>query len=196
MARLRERIPLEDGLKLDLNLLLRQRIMRSGPVICASISWERYSSEPIASGSLIMCLFGASRGWVRLDLGSVEQSIDLVAAPRHFGGQQWYFVCPGLGRRASVLWMPPGASLFACRQAWGRRIAYRSQFNAPSRRALFRAQDIRYRLGGGDFIALDDFPPPKPKGMHRRTYEAQLKSLEAYEMQCDLYLAGRVSAAK
>ena len=193
MARPRERIGLEDGLRLDLNSLLRHRIARSGPVICASISWgPRYSCEPTASGSLITCLSGASRGWLRLDLGSAEQSIDLVAKPRHFGGQQWYFVCPRLGRRASVLWMPPGANFFASRQAWGDKVAYGSQFRAWQFRALSRAQNLRYQLGGEEFLCLDEPSPPKPKGMHRRTYEAQLKRLESYEMKCDLYLASRV----
>jgi hypothetical protein len=42
-----------------------------------------------------------------------------VSRACHFGGRQWYFVCPYTKRRVSVLWMPPGARYFACRQRWG-----------------------------------------------------------------------------
>jgi hypothetical protein len=35
----------------------------------------------------------------------------------------------------SVLWMPPGANRFCSRQAWGRRVAYASQFADPDNRA-------------------------------------------------------------
>ena len=29
------------------------------------------------------------------------------APPQNFGGRQWFFMCPYLGRRWMVLWMPP-----------------------------------------------------------------------------------------
>jgi hypothetical protein len=48
---------------------------------------------------------------------------------------------------------------------------------------LYRVQDTRYRLGGEDFIALDDFPPPRPWFMYLKTYEAPLKRLEVYEKE-------------
>lgn len=127
----------------------------------------------------------------RLDLSLDElvQSIRLTAAARHFGGVQLYFLCPVLGRRASVLWMPPGASQFACRQAWGRWVAYRSQFRSWQYRALARAQELRFRLGGETATHdFDELPPPRPRFMHRTTFERQLKRLEAYETKCNLYL--------
>ena len=117
----------------------------------------------------------------------------MVGAARHFGGVQWYFLCPVLGRRASVLWKPPGAGYFASRQAWGRRVAYRSQFQPWQDRALFRAREIRFRLGGEDFIALDEMPPPRPRGMHLRTYEMQLARLKAFEARHNLYMEKLIS---
>jgi hypothetical protein len=42
---------------------------------------------------------------------------------------------PSLNRRAMVLWLPPGAYSFACRQSWGRQVAYASQFMARADRA-------------------------------------------------------------
>ena len=108
MPRPRKRVPLETGLKLDLNRIVRHEVFRSATVPCASIKWTR-SADVTASGLLIWHL-SAHRGSIRLHLGAVEQSIELVGAPRHFGGVQWYFLCPVLGRRVSVLWKPPGAS--------------------------------------------------------------------------------------
>jgi hypothetical protein len=59
---------------------------------------------------------GPDEGWFRIQLGQLDQRINLVAQPRHFGGRQWYFICPSMNRRVSVLWKPPGAPEFACRQ--------------------------------------------------------------------------------
>ncbi len=90
------------------------------------------------------------------------------------------------GRRASVLWMPPGASCFASRQAWGREVAYASQFITAPFRALSRAHDIRHRLGDQEYTSVFDFPPPsRPRWMHRYTYEALLERLAFYERKCD-----------
>ncbi len=134
-------------------------------------------------------------GWFALKVGSMDQRIQLHAAPRHFGGVQSYFVCPVTGRRVSVLWLPPGARRFANRLAWGRQVAYGSQFETPHDRALSAAQDIRYELGGAIFVPLDDIAPPKPKGMHWRTYEAKIKGLKRYEAVClqrDMTLLARL----
>jgi hypothetical protein len=188
MARRRERIPLENGLKLELNSLVRQGLNQARPFIVGSITFgPRWVGDAATKGILAIKFSNAATGSLVLSLGPLEQRIDLVAVPRHFGGAQWYFVCPVLGRRASVLWMPPGAGCFASRQAWGNQVAYWSQFLTPPYRALSRAKEIRIRLGGEDYIRVfDDETPAKPKGMHWRTYEAQLKRLEAYESKCDL----------
>ena len=43
-------------------------------------------------------------------LGTLDQWITLVPRSRHFGGHQWYFVCPVMNRDCSVVWLPPGAN--------------------------------------------------------------------------------------
>ncbi len=123
MGRDREREPLEDGLKLDLNLLLRQGVVRKGSKRRRTIVWSQsYTGEVVATGELSSDLSGDTRGSIRMQMGDLDQLIDLIAAPRHFGGAQWYFTCPVLRCRASVLWMPPGAHCFACRKAWGSQV--------------------------------------------------------------------------
>jgi len=165
MARWRQRVRLEDGLKLDLNRLVQQGFASPGKMRSSTIRWSyRYTDEEVASGRLLADLTGERRGWLRLELGALDQWIDLEGARRHFGGCQWYFLCPTTGRRASVLWKPPGATRFASRQAWPRQVAYGSQFQTPHDRALSGVQNVLDRLGGKDFLSVDDGVPPKPKG--------------------------------
>jgi hypothetical protein len=108
MARRRERVRLEDGLKLDLNRLVRQNLIRVGAAWGSTIQWSlRYSGEVTASGRVSADMTGDRRGWLRIELGVLDQRIELISVPRHFGGRQWFFVCPFTGRRACVLWNPP-----------------------------------------------------------------------------------------
>src|SRR5208283_2211916 len=103
MPRSRERVRLEAGLKIDLNVLLCDGRVKRGQSGRGTISWSR-GGESVADGSLEVCLPLESPGWFALKLGSLDQRIQLHAAPRHFGGEQLYFVCPVTGRRVSVLW--------------------------------------------------------------------------------------------
>jgi hypothetical protein len=191
MARQRKRNRLEDGLKLDLNKLRAQAISRGEPIE-RLICWDpRYSGDARTIGVLICRLASATRGSMRLLLRSLDQSIDLVALPRHFGGVQWYFVCPMTGRRASVLWMPLGESCFASRQAWGSQFAYASQFESPIYRAHLRAHEIHCRLSGEDHSPIYHvLPPPKLRYMHRNTYVKLLKRLIDAESKYNFISSG------
>jgi hypothetical protein len=103
-------------------------------------------------------------GW-----GSVQR-ITLVSRSRHFGGRQWFYVCPVTGGLATVLWKPPGAGRFCSRQAWGRQVAYASQFLDRDSRAYYGQSKINSRLCSiGQFDAQDWKFPPKPKGMRWKT---------------------------
>ena len=176
--------------RLDLNRLVRQGLMQGGPLVFGALTFGPCGVGGAAYKAFFVLILSAeTQGLLTLNLGALTQKIDLVAEPRHFGGRQWYARCPILGRRASVLWMPPGATRFASRQAWGRTVAYRSQFEAWQNRAATQAQNIRFRLGGEAFLPIrDDLVPPRPRYMHRRTYEAQLRRLEVYERKCNSYL--------
>jgi hypothetical protein len=119
-------------------------------------------------------------GSLRYRTEHVDQLITLVSCPRHFGGRQWYFVCPVTHRRASVLWMPPGAKQFYSRHAWGRKVAYRSQFLSIYDRGHSGKAKIKARLIGD--LDPDDWElPPKPKWMRWRTYNRLAERFEGYD---------------
>jgi hypothetical protein len=183
MPRPRQRVCLQDGLKLDLNRLIRQGTVRpgarSGPYI---IQWtNNYTGEVVASGQITSNLCDRDKGWLRFEADGFDQIIILIAQPRHFGGAQWYFVCPVMNRRASVLWMPPGADRFCSRQTWGRRrVAYRSQFLGPDDRAHHGQAKIKSRLIADCDPGEWDLPP-KPKWMRGRTYNRYVQRYDRYE---------------
>ena len=137
MPRPCQRARLESGLKLDLNLLARRGFIQPGAVTGpVGIKWiNSYFDEDIVSGIITADMRGTGDGWVRIQMEQLNQRILPGACPRHFGGRQWYFLCPYMNCLVSVLWMPPGASSFGCREWWGRPVAYASQFLDRDNRA-------------------------------------------------------------
>ncbi len=95
------------------------------------------------------------------------QTLKLTWTPCHFGGRRLWFVCP-CGRRVGILYF--AGRQFRCRQCCG--LAYASQNETDSYRALRRANKIREKLGGrpGPARAF----PLKLKRMQWGTY-SQLK---------------------
>jgi hypothetical protein len=93
--------------------------------------------------------------------------VNLTTTPCHIGGERHWFLCParGCGQRVAVIY---GGGIFACRKC--HQLAYPSQREDPSDRAVRRADRLRARLGwpGG---VLEGADWGKPKGMHWRTYE-------------------------
>ena len=188
MPRPCQRACLENGLKLDINRLARRGFIRpgaaTGPV---GIRWRNsYFDEEIASGVITADMSGTGDGWFRIQMEELDQQIFLDACPRHFGGQQWFFLCPYLNRRAMVLWMPPGASSFGCRHRWGRQVAYASQFLDRYNRGHRGKAKINSRLCAVGGLNPDDWDfPPKPKWMRWRTYNRAEKKFGCYEAILD-----------
>ena len=199
MPRPCQRARLESGLKLDINRLARRGFIRpgaaTGPV---GIRWTNsYFDEEVASGIITTDMSGRDEGWFRIQIGQLDQRIILVARPRHFGGRQWYFICPYTNRRVSVLWMPPGARDFSCRQRWGRQVAYNSQFLDRDNRAHRGQAKINSKLcsiGGFDPDAWD--LPPKPKWMRWRTYNRAVEKFDHYEAVLDAKTLALVAKLK
>jgi hypothetical protein len=181
MARARERVCLQDGLKLDLNRLARNGFIKRGANIgSCGIRWTHSYWGEIASGVISADMSGQNEGWLRIQLGNLDQTIILVARPRHFGGKQWYFICPVKNRPSSVLWKPSGATRFCSRQTWGRQVAYQSQFSDAANRAHGGQAKIKARL----IANLDPEEwdlPPKPKWMRWATYNRHVARYDHYE---------------
>jgi hypothetical protein len=181
MPRPRERVCLQDGLKLDLNRLARKGFIEPGANIgLRGITWTHSYWGEVATGMISADMSGTHEGWFRIQLGSLDQTIILIARPRHFGGRQWYFMCPVRNRPASVLWKPSGATRFCSRQTWGRQVAYQSQFNDAASRAHGGQAKTKGRLIADlDPDAWD--LPPKPKWMRWATYNRHVARYDHYE---------------
>src|SRR3954452_9031148 len=181
MGKSRQRVCLQDGLKLDLNRLAQDGFVRRGANLgIRGIQWTHSYWGEIASGSISADMSGRDEGWFRIQLGSLDQWITLVPQNRHFGGRQWYFMCPIRNRPVSVLWKPSGATRFCSRQTWGRQVAYQSQFNDASNRAHGGIARIKSRLIGD--LDPDEWDlPPKPKWMRWATYNKHSKRYDRYE---------------
>jgi hypothetical protein len=168
MPRSRQRACLQDGSKLDINRFARQGFIRRAAVTRPiGIQWTNsYTDELIARGAITADMSGRWDGWFRIKIGDLDQRIILAAYPRRFGGVQWYFVCPYTNRKASVVWLPPGARSFASRHKWGRRgVAYRSQLSTRTDRAHQGQARINSRLCSiGGFNPGQWSFPPKPNG--------------------------------
>ena len=101
------------------------------------------------AASIISSAADARYGTMRIAGDWINQTIQLVGCPRHFGGLQWYFVCPVENRCVSVLWSPPGRRFFAGRKSLGKQVAYLSQYHPPEARAHYRRQALRPHRGPG-----------------------------------------------
>jgi hypothetical protein len=194
MPRPRERVCLQDGLKLDLNQLARKGGVKPGANIGPrGVTWTSSYWGIVATGMITADMSGKDEGWLRIQLVDLDQWIFLVAHPRHFGGWQWYFKCPSMNQPVSVLWKPKGASDFRSRQAWGREVAYRSQFEDVTERAHAGKARVKSRLIGD--LDPDEWDlPPKPKWMRWNTYHHNIERLASYQSVLDSALV--LSAAK
>src|SRR5258708_1418747 len=114
------------------------------------------SGEVFASGIITADMSGSEFGWLQINMENFQQCVGLILMPRHFGGGQWLFVCSELNRPASVLWRPPGALFFWCRQYWGRRPAYLCQFGNPIDRAHIGRAKIESKALFTEFGRLED----------------------------------------
>lgn len=167
----------ENSLRLDLRYMRAKGLLKSGS--SGVLSWSRGEVKT---------------GWIRykvhayslelnynvrrsgIDWQPVQEHIPLVYSSQPFGGARLYIKCLDCRRRCVVLY---GGARFRCRRCLD--LAYASQNEDSSDRALAISQKIRSRLCGGG--CFDDPIPPKPKGMHWKTYRRLEATCEFYEEQ-------------
>jgi hypothetical protein len=160
---------LDGGFCFDVNVMVRAGL-KSGT--CRI----QVNTQEVAADLLV-----DDRNWwarLRLQHPDFDQKIGLTAVPRHFGGRQWYWLCPMTGDRCSILYRPHGRKVFASQKYWRqRRMAYRSQFLAPHNRARLGIKRIEARLGGKD----DDDTLYKPKWQRWGTFNRYCERLDVYD---------------
>jgi hypothetical protein len=86
----------------------------------------------------------------------------------NFGGMRQWFLCPDCGRRCAIIYRDGTGPKWGCRVCLNGH--YTSEHMSLTDRRLHAAFKVRERLGqtkGGIVVRF----PPKPKGMHWRTYE-------------------------
>ena len=150
---------------IDLAWLRKQNLLRVGT--WSTLRWSRGAQE---AGSIKFAVL--SQG-IRLvyrrrehggDWQDVDEIIPLVETPAQFGGSRQWFRCLSCQKRCRIIYC---GSYFRCRRCHG--LKYDTQYEPDFARAATAALKIRSRLGAKS--GIDDPFPPKPKGMHRRTYE-------------------------
>jgi hypothetical protein len=120
MPRPRQRVCLDQGLKLNLNTFMRQGCVMPGAISAFRIVWtNNYSGEETARASITTNMMSEHEGRLHIHMDDTEQTIYLVPRARRFGGHQWYFACPVTNCCCSVLWRPAGATHFRSRRGMG-----------------------------------------------------------------------------
>lgn len=147
-----------------------------------SLHWSR-GGEPsgdirfICSPETLRLIYRTRRygeeEWTR-----VEEDIPFAWTRTAFDGRRRWLTCLSCGQRCRILY---GGAYFRCRNCHG--LTYESQYEQSWQRVITRAQGIRTKLGGS--ASMDEWFPPKPKGMHWRTYYR----LEAEDEAADNYWA-------
>src|SRR5829696_2568289 len=103
MPRDRQRLTLESGPMLDLAKIIRRGSGRPGARIRA---FYRFSTGQVLASELSLEEHG---GTMELSFDGRRQSFKLTSQSRHFGGRQWYILCPSTLRKVRVLYRPLGA---------------------------------------------------------------------------------------
>jgi hypothetical protein len=187
MPRRLKRTPLELGLDLNINHLIREGFLQPSKITqLRAFHWKDDDGDITADACISADMTGNVTadikfryGVMRIIAGWINETVQLIARPRHFGGEQWYFVCPRDNQDVSVLWSPPGQRFFAGRTSWGERYAYLSQYYGRGARAHYMVGKLCDRIGGPG-ASYEWEIPPKPKWMRWRTYERLSKKCEKY----------------
>lgn len=168
----------EDCLTIDLAWLMWLGPIRDGQVGNGVIHW-RDDVAPIRSVRFRIDLRDVDHAHLTVNGEMINQSIELVALPQHFGGHRWWFRCPVTGERTRTLHLPPEGGRFASRKAL--RLAYRSERIGRFDRPFEKVFQLQRKLNGAQGLGLG---LTRPKGMWRKTHIRHMARLEVLNIAC------------
>ena len=154
----------EDYLSIDIAWMKRQGLLTPGR--SGSMKWSRAGAEIASVGYTVTDAGLRLKYRSRYGQGEwtpVDELIPFAKTSTCFGGQRYWFVCPSCSQRCRIIY---GGQHYRCRRCHGLR--YESQYEPAFARAASQAIKIQRKLGGDG--GVDDWLPPKPKGMHWATY--------------------------
>jgi hypothetical protein len=195
------RVAIEDSLRLDLSGLIRRKRVFPGAYCAGSLIWTvSDTGRRIGFFDYEANLVHPAHAYVRLHQREndllPDYRVRIEQAPCRFGGSRWWWICPLTSLRANTLYLPPGATTFACRKAYC--LAYPSERENRLDSTYSRQQRVSQKLGC-KYIGFGEPLPDRPRGMHHRTYERLLAELhtamDAYEAAFELE-AARIVARK
>jgi hypothetical protein len=179
----------ESALKLDIDAMIRARVIQPGAHVGGEMKFQFYDNE---LGVQFEALAGDPwNSWIRLryvisdywtgEQHEIDDKIYLAASrPRH-GGLRWWFVSEN--RRVRTLYLPLGGRRFRSRHAY--RLAYASQRETDYDRAIRRVRKLCCRLGGD---LADNGYPEKPPRMRWATYNRIMDRIAAADRVADARL--------
>ena len=161
-----------DCLGIDVRRWHKEGFLKAKPQFISSV-WSREEKEIGSIGAWtsygkVVLTYSHGRGEEKQD---VRYTVPVTWTECNFGGKRPWFLCPGVvngyycGRRVAKLYV--GGKYFLCRHCYD--LTYTSRQESRKYGSLRKAQEIRQRLGGSANMTLPF--PPKPKGMHWKTYE-------------------------
>lgn len=161
MPRQREHTMTYDALDLDIRDLARAKNLRKGLAMFET-TWTHGLSKSsvgvtVLGGDCALVSFGDRRGEV------ITERIDIEWMPCNYGGARPWWSCPQCDRRCAIVYAR-GMWPFMCRLCAD--LTYETAQSDAFTRAISKTNKRLARLGwewGKPF-------PPKPKGMHWRTW--------------------------
>jgi hypothetical protein len=97
-------------------------------------------------------------------------------------GTRWWLRCPRCGHRRARLYLPSPSDHWQCRVC--ARLGFFTQQLAPPDRHTYRVRRFVRRHLDAEWTPCGA-TPPKPKGMHRRTYRRRVEALVRMERKRD-----------
>ncbi len=164
----------EDVLVLDVNWMKKHKAILQNKDNEGIITWtSRHSKNRIG--------YKYCEQDKRLDLNystddkQLDYAVYLSTINTNFNGKRWVFKCPNRNCEKTVTKLYLKQGYFLCRHC--QDLTYTSRQERYHFRMLSQAQKINMNLGG-DGCEVGDNIPPKPKGMHKRTFTKKVARMQ------------------